>query len=157
MSTKATYDDANLILRLFELRREEKLRRARDWFARNCTAGSLGELQKLAPMGSEENTYFRMVVSYWEMAASFVTSGVLNRELFFQNSGELLFVWERIRPLLPAFREMTKNPDVWKNLEAAGNAYIQWMESKGPEVYPGLQAMMRNAMAATQKASGASS
>ena len=152
MSTQATYDDANLILRLFELRREEKLRRARDWFAKNFTASSLEEVQKLAPFGSEENTYFRMVVGYWEMAASFVTSGVLNRELFFQSGGELLFVWERVRPLLPAFREMTKNPEASKNLEAVGNAFIQWIESKGPEVYPAFQAMMRTPIVATQKA-----
>lgn len=152
MFTQATYNDVNLILRLFELRREEKLRQARDWFAKNFVASSLEEMQKLAPLGSQENAYFRMVVSYWEMAASFVTSGVLNRELFFQSGGELLFVWERVRPLLPAFREMTKNPESWKNLEAVGNAFIQWMESKGPEVYPAFQAMMRSAIVATQKA-----
>lgn len=152
MPTQATYDDANLILRLYELRREEKLRQARDWFAKNCWASSMEELQKLIPPGSLENTYFRMVVSYWEMAASFVTSGVLNQELFFQSGGELLFVWERLRQVLPSFRAVTNNPEYWKNLETVGNAFIQWMQSKGLEAYPAFQTMNRQAASKPGKA-----
>src|SRR5882762_4591518 len=82
----ATYDDANLLLRLYELRREDKLRQARDWFNKNFHANNLEELSKICPQGSQEHAYFRMVLGYWEMAASFVTSGVLQRELFMQNS-----------------------------------------------------------------------
>jgi hypothetical protein len=142
MSNQATYDDANLILRLFELRREEKLRQARDWFVMNFRATSLEEAMKVIPMGSQENAYFRMVVSYWEMAASFVTAGVLNQDLFFESNGELVGVWERVRFILPGFRAMTKNPEAWKNLEKVGNAYIEYMKSKGPGVYESFQAMM---------------
>src|SRR5205085_8174843 len=109
--TTATYDDANLILRLYELRREEKLRQARDWFGMNFRATTMEEATQAIPMGSPENAYFRMVVSYWEMAASFVTAGVLNQELFFESNGELLGVWERVRSILPGFRAMTKNPE----------------------------------------------
>src|SRR5437763_17211332 len=111
MANQATYDDANLVLRLYELRREEKMRKAREWFGQNYRANTMEEAMQIIPMGSETNAYFRMVVSYWEMAASFVTSGVLNQELFFESNGELLFVWERVKPILPAFRAMTKNPE----------------------------------------------
>jgi hypothetical protein len=145
MPTQATYDDANLILRLYELRREEKMRQARDWFARTFWAESMEEAQALIPPGSHENAYFRQVVSYWEMVASLITSGVLNQDLFFQSGGELLFVWERIRQVVPAYRAFTKNPEAWKNLEIAGNAFIKYMESKGPETYPAFQAMNRMA------------
>jgi hypothetical protein len=144
MSTQATYDDANLILRLYELRREEKLRQAREWFGANFHAASLEDIQRLAPMGSQENAYMRMVVSYWEMAASLVTSGVLNQDLFFQTGGELLFVWERMRALAPAFRAMMKNPNAWRNLETVGNSFIKHMEANGPEAYPAFQAMVHN-------------
>src|SRR5436189_2059671 len=123
MPNQATYEDANLILRLYELRREEKMRVAREWFMRNYRAKSLEEAMQIIPMGSQENAYFRMVASYWEMAASFVTSGVLNQDLFFESNGELLLVWERVKAILPAFRAMTKNPDSWKNLEKLGSAY----------------------------------
>jgi len=143
MATQATYDDANLILRLYELRREEKLRQARDWFAQNFAATSVEEVQKIAPMGSKENAYVRMVMGYWEMAASFVTAGVLNQELFFESSGEMLFVWERLRDVIPQWRAFIKNPGGFKNLETVGNAYIKWFAAKGPEAYPAFQAMVK--------------
>jgi hypothetical protein len=151
VAQQATYDDANLILRLFELRREEKMRQARDWFSRNFAPDSMEEAQKLMPMGGQENAYFRMVVSYWEMVASLIASGVLNQDLFFQSGGEMLFVWERIRELVPAFREMTKNPEAWKNLETVGNAYIQWFQKKGPDAYPAWAAMIKSVAAGAKK------
>ncbi|SPE35330.1 conserved hypothetical protein [Candidatus Sulfopaludibacter sp. SbA6] len=146
-TTQATYDDANLILRLFELRRDEKLRQAREWFAANFTAKTPQELMQIAPPGSQENAYVRMVVSYWEMAASLVTSGVLNQDLFFQSNGECLFVWERVRELVPGFRAVNKNPHSWHNLEIVGTAFVKWMESHGPEAYAGFQAMVHGTAA----------
>ena len=143
MPTQATYDDANLILKLFELRRDEKLREARDWFARGFKYTTAEELMAGAPPGSNENTYIRMVCGYWEMACSFVTSGVLNQDLFFESSGEMLVVWERLRQVVPAFRALTKNPESFKNLEIVGNAYIKWMQAKGPEAYPAFQEMLK--------------
>jgi hypothetical protein len=142
MANQATYDDANLILRLYELRREEKMRVARDWFMKNYRAKSLEEAMQIIPMGSQENAYFRMVVSYWEMAASFVTAGVLNQELFFESNGELLAVWERVKPIVPGFRAMSKNPEAWKQLEKVGNAYVEYFKAKGPGVYEGMVALI---------------
>jgi hypothetical protein len=147
MATQATYDDANLILRLYELRREETMRKARAWFAANFNATTAEEMMKLCPPGSQENAYVRMVLGYWEMAASFVTAGVLNQDLLFQSSGELVFVWEKVRHVLPSFREYTKNPNSWHNLETVGNAYIEHMKANGPEAYPTFQAMV-NAVSA---------
>jgi len=144
-SNQATYDDANLILRLFELRRDEKLRKARSWFSANFKPTSMEEFQKIAPPGTEENTYLRMVMSYWDMAASFVTSGVLNQELFFQSAGELLFVWERVREYVPAIRAAMKHPQMWHNLETVANQYIKHVEATGPESYAAFQAMVRGA------------
>jgi hypothetical protein len=145
MPTQATYDDANLCLRLYELRREDTLRRARAWFAQNFGPTTMEELTKVAPPGSQENTYMRMVTSYWDMAAAFVTSGVLNQELFFQTNPECLFVWERFRHLLPALREAFKNPKAYHNLETVGNAFMKHMEAGGPEALPAFQTRI-NAM-----------
>src|SRR5262245_24541762 len=124
MPSQATYDDANLILRLYELRREEKLRAARDWFAKNFFASSMEELNNVAPLGSPANAHVRMVLSYWDMAASLVTSGVLNADLFFKSNGELLVAWERFRRVLPELRAVFKNPAAFENLEAVGNQFI---------------------------------
>ena len=140
MEAHATYDDVNLILRLFELRREQKMRTARDWFARNFKAATLEEFNTVCPQGSEEHACFRMVLSYWEMVASFITSGVLNQELFFQSGGELLFVWERFRTYLPQAREQYKNPGVYKNLETVAQAFIQWMNKNSPGAYQAFSA-----------------
>ncbi len=148
---QATYDDANLILKLYELRREETLRKARSWFAANFNPASGEEMMQKFPIGSQENTYIRMVIGYWEMAASFVAAGVLNQELFFQSSGEMLVVWEKVRPVIGAFRQFTKNPHSWGNLETVGTAFIKFMESRGPEAYAGLQGMLKMMAAPASK------
>src|SRR5215471_15092020 len=142
MANQATYEDANLILRLYELRREEKMRQAREWFGATYRASTMEEAMQIIPMGSTENAYFRMVVSYWEMAASFITAGVLNQELFFESNGELLFVWERIKPIVAGFRGFMKNPEAWKNLERVADAYVEHIKAKGPGAYEAMVAMV---------------
>ncbi|MEP6962775.1 MAG: hypothetical protein ABI995_11905, partial [Acidobacteriota bacterium] len=97
---QSTYDDANLMLRLYDLRREEKMRAARNWFVANFRCKTLKEMGEVCPPGSEANAFFRQVVSYWDMAGSFVNSGVLNAELFYANTREILLVWERVKPIV---------------------------------------------------------
>jgi hypothetical protein len=141
--TPATYDDANLLLRLYELRREEKMRQARDWFMRNFHANSVEEFVKLCPPGSQENAYYRMVTSYWEMAASFVTNGVLHRDLFAQNCRELLFVWIRISDFIPGWRERMGNPSTVRNLETVANGMIEDEKRQGS--FEAFRKMVRGA------------
>jgi hypothetical protein len=136
-----TYEDANLLLRLYELRREEKLRVARDWFMQKFHVGSLEELQKLCPAGSNENAYFRMVTSYWEMAATFVTSGVLHEDLFIKNSSELLFVWIRVSDIVAALRDTFKNPDTFGNIETLAIAMTEDRKRRGS--YEAFVSMVR--------------
>jgi hypothetical protein len=116
---QATYDDANLILKLYELRREEKLRAARDWFSFKFLPGSLEDFKVIREMGAIENTYFRMVTSYWDMAASFVAQGVLNAELFFQSGGEMFFIWAKIEEFVPSIRESMSSPHYLAHMEKA--------------------------------------
>src|SRR4051794_14814703 len=117
MDRTPTQEDAKLILHLYELRREPRMRAARDWFARDFRVKTLAEFQALCPQGSDANASYRMVTTYWEMAASFVASGALHPELFYASGQELLFVWERIRELLPQLRELFKNPKSLGNVE----------------------------------------
>ena len=130
--SQATYDDVNLVLRLYEMRREDKMRDARAWFTGNFKPASMAEMLEQFPMGSEASTHMRQVVSYWEMVASFMTSDVLNKELYFQSGGELLLTYIRIRPILPAVREAFKNAQAFKNLETVGEDYLAWYDQKGP-------------------------
>ena len=145
MTTKPTYDDANLILRLYETRREEKMRAAREWFAQNFKYHTMEEFNRGCPPGSSMNAYARMVMSYWEMAASFVTAGVLSEELFMQSGRELLFVWERIRDIVPPVRQAYKNPNVHRNMETVASAMIASEQKVAPGAYEAFSTRVRGA------------
>jgi hypothetical protein len=142
-AARATYDDVNLILRLYEMRREDRLREARKWFTGSFKVKTFEDFLALCPPGSETNASYRMVVTYWEMVASFLTSGVLNNELFYQSGRELLFVWERVRDMLPAAREAYQHPRELKNLEEAATAYIGWWNHTSPGAHDAFAKRVR--------------
>ncbi len=135
MISRPTYDDANLILRLYEMRRDDRMRDARQWYTATFKPKKWEELATLAPPGSPEHTSFRMVVSYWDMVASFVVTGVLNKELFFQSGRELLVVFERLRPVLPGIRAAYKDPLYLGNLERVGLDFAAHWQSLNPDAY----------------------
>ena len=143
MTNCATYDDVNLVLRLYDLRREERMREARAWFIADFHAKTLDELNEICPAGSEENASFRMVVTYWDMAASFITGGVLQQELFFESGRELLVVWERLRDLLPAYRESRTDPAAFANLEKVAKSYVEWVNERAPGSYDAFSKRIR--------------
>ena len=140
---KPTYQDADLILRLYEMRREPRLREARRWFATHFKARTVDEFNVTCPPGSEPNASYRMLTTYWEMAASFVTSGVLSQELFFQSNREFLFVWERIRDVVPGLRTVFASPVELKNLETLSEAYIKWWAQRAPGAYEAFSKRVR--------------
>ena len=132
---KATYDDVNLVLRLYELRREDRLRSARRWFLESFKVKTLAEFQALCPRGGEPSESYRMVTTHWEMVASFLTTGVLNPELFFHSGRELLLVYVRVRAILPAIREAYGNAAELQNLEVAAKSYIEWWNTQSPGAF----------------------
>jgi hypothetical protein len=142
MDNQATYDDVNLILKLYELRRDDRLREARKWFG-SLKVKTLSELQAACPPGSEQDASLRMVTSYWEMAASFITSGVLNQELFVQSGGELLFVWTKIQDVVPELRKFYGNPKYLSNVETVAKALIDNMNRGNPKAYEAFVARVK--------------
>ena len=86
---QVSYEEVNLMLRLYDMRREPRLRQARAWFVENFHPISAEDMMEKYPQGSEENTYIRMVISYWDMVASIVNRGLINDELFFESNGEI--------------------------------------------------------------------
>jgi hypothetical protein len=136
MQSRPTYDDANLILRLYDMRREERLRRARAWFASDFKGVTTMErFQAVAKPGTDENAYFRMVTTYWDMVASFVTSGVLSEALLYESGRELLFVWERVRDVVAKRRAAEKDPTYLRNLEIVGNAFANRYRTVSADAY----------------------
>jgi hypothetical protein len=107
---KATHADAELILKLYELRRESVMRQARNFIA-GYNPQSADEIVTLInSFGSDENAYFRQVTSFWEMAAALVTNGALHEGLFLDTCGELIFVFAKFQPFLAEVREKLGNP-----------------------------------------------
>lgn len=133
--SRATFDDVNLVLRLYEMRRDDRMRAARSWYMGNFKVRTLEEWTALCAPGTDANVSYRMVTSYWEMVASFINTGVLNAELFYQSGRELLFTYARLRFVLPALREKLGNANELKNLELAAENYITWWNQQCPGAY----------------------
>jgi hypothetical protein len=120
MAKKATSHDAQLILKLYDLRREAEMRKARNWFAVEFWPQNTDDFIKVAnSFPSQESAWLRQVGSYWDIAASFVLNGALNEDLFLQPgcSGEMFFVLGKIYPFLKEFREKTNSPEAFANVE----------------------------------------
>jgi hypothetical protein len=108
------HDDANLILKLYDLRREPVMREARAWF---FTFVPESPQDFIDVMISDKSGYLRMVVSYWDMAASFVSHGAIDEQMFNDANGEHLFVYAKIAPFLQELRSIFANPQFLEHLE----------------------------------------
>lgn len=135
-------ESADLILKLYELRREEKMREARNWmFSFNPTSAD-GYFQTM--MDPNVGAYLRMVTSYWEMAASFVNHGAIDAEMFNDTAGEHIMVFAKIEPFLSELREKFQRPEAFKHLEKVimdrpdGAERVtqtqEWMKKIGEEI-----------------------
>lgn len=117
-SAKPTYADAELVLKLYDLRREPELRRARQFVATEFWPKSADDIVALInEFGSQKNAWYRQATTYWDMAASLVVQGILNRELFFEWASELFFVYAKFAPYLKELREKAGTPRAFWNIE----------------------------------------
>jgi hypothetical protein len=150
-----THDQANLMLRLYELRREPRLREARAWFVTNFHPTSIEDVAKNFPPGSAENTHVRMTLSYWDMVAGIVNRGLIDEEFFFETSGEQWLVWDRIRPIAEAWRAAFKNPRLFANLEQHCKRLEAWREKNAPGATELMRQMMEQMRRAQTQAKAA--
>ena len=120
MAKKATATDAQLILQLYDLRREAEMRKARNWWSVSFWPRNADDFMKIAfAPGSQENNWLRQVSGYWSMAASFVLQGALNMELFLQPavSGEMFIVFAKVYPFLKELRQKAGDPQMFSTIE----------------------------------------
>jgi hypothetical protein len=120
MPKKPTAADAELILKLYDLRREAEMRKARNWWLADFWPESAEDYIKAAmALGTQENNWLRQVGSYWDLAASLVVHGTLNEEMFLEPSfsGEMFLLFAKIHPFLKELREKGKNPRLLTNIE----------------------------------------
>jgi hypothetical protein len=132
MATKPTHEQAQLHLQVYDLRREARLRQARDWFQQNYRAETFEESMRIAPPGTENGAFVGMVIGYWEQASALLNYGLLHEDLFFETSGEFFAVWEALKPVVPQFRERMVNPKLLENLEQVAERFEAWSEERSP-------------------------
>ena len=108
------HKDADLILKLYDLRREKTMREARNWF---FTFNPQSPKDFMDVLTSDTSGYYRMVISYWEMASSFVNNEAIDAKMFNDANGEHIFVYAKLEPFIPALREQMGNPEFMENLE----------------------------------------
>jgi hypothetical protein len=132
METKPTHEQAQLHLQIYEMRREARLRQARDWFARNYFADSFDEAMRIAAPGTEAGAFVMMVFGYWDQACALLNYGLLHEDLFFETSGEFFGVWDRVKPGIQEGRAKFVNPQFLAHLEKAANRYETWIEKRAP-------------------------
>ena len=109
------YESARLNLELFALRREPVLREARAWFLAEFTPATFAELVALA--GGERNSWFRMVLGYWDMAASLVTTGAVDADAWRAAHGEAVLAFAKVHPFLAELRAAAGEPEFCRHLE----------------------------------------
>ena len=110
------FESAQLNLKLFELRREPVLREARQWFVIDFNPQTLAELMEI--LRGERNASFRMVIGYWDMAASMVTTGAIDGDAFRAAHGEIFGAFCKIQPFLAEMRAASGEPEFCKHMEA---------------------------------------
>jgi hypothetical protein len=108
------HEDATLILKLYELRREEVMRKARGWYIRDFNPATMDDFMQA--MSGEHSGYLRMVVSYWDMAATLVNEGAINLQMFDKANAEHIVVFCKVEKLLPEIRA-TMAPHFARSLE----------------------------------------
>lgn len=107
----ATFEDATLILKLYELRREAVLRKARHWLIFEFNPATIEEYRSVAgASGTEHNDYLRQVLSYWEMAASLVVHGAVKADLFLDSNGEGIFIFAKFHAFRDDIQAKTGRP-----------------------------------------------
>jgi hypothetical protein len=152
METRPTHEQAQLHLKIYDLRREARLRQARDWFFKNYFVEDLEDATRIAAPGTETGALAMMVLSYWEQACAFVNYGLLHEDLFFETSGEFFGVWELVKPVVPQFRERFTNRQFLVHLERAAQRYEAWMETRSPGNIASMRQFMKQMRAQVAKA-----
>lgn len=111
------YESADLLMKLYDLRREPAMREARAWFAADFNPTSFEEVQQA--IRGPKSAQFRMVTSYWDMAASFVSNGAIDEAMFNDANAEQFVVFAKVEPFVAEYRQMMGNPAAWAHLEKA--------------------------------------
>lgn len=119
------YKDADLILKLYDLRREKTMRDARQWF---FTFNPQSPQDFMEVLTGDKSGWYRMVISYWDMACSLVNNGAIDADMFNDANGEHVFVYAKMEPWIPVLRETMGAPNFLAHLEKTVKALPDYEE-----------------------------
>jgi len=120
MPKKPSSTDVQIILQLYDLRREPEMRKARNWWLTEFWPSNADDFMKVAlAMGSQENNWMRQVAGYWGLAASFVLQGAMDANLFLRpaSSGEMFVMFGKVHPFLKELRQKLGDPEAFRDIE----------------------------------------
>ncbi|MFY9559148.1 MAG: hypothetical protein WAQ52_02840 [Terriglobales bacterium] len=152
MEKTPTHEQAQLHLQVYDLRREARLRQARDWFFKSFFVESADDYMRIAPPGSEAGTFTGMVFGYWEQACALLEYGLLHEDLFFETSGEFFGIWERVKPIVPGVRKMWTYQGFLAHMEKAAQRYEAWIEKRSPGHVAAMREFMKQMRSQMAKA-----
>ena len=135
MSEKS--ESAKLVLQLYDLRREKKMRKARSWFFSFDPTSADDYMQTM--MDEKDGAYLRMVTSYWEMAAALVKQGCIDRDVFTATNSEYFIIFAKIEPYLAELRVKFDSPEAFSAVEQLINS-----QPGGPERLRKTQEWLKN-------------
>lgn len=121
--------DAELVLKLYELRRDEELRKARQWYIGQFNPQSAQDLVGSLLSGPKASAYYRMVVSYWDMCAAIVLNDGIDEQMFLATSGEMIMVYAKLQPYLEEARQLLNRPEYLKALETVVHRFPNAQEA----------------------------
>ena len=153
--TKPTHEQAQLHLQVYDLRREARLRQARDWFFKNYIVKTFDDAMRIGAPGTEGGAFAGMVTGYWEQTCALLNYGLLHEDLFFETGGEFFGVWEFVKPIIPEARQRLSDPQFLAHLEKAAKRYEAWKERRAPGHIAGMRQIMQQMLSqppATPKA-----
>lgn len=152
MADKPTHEQAQLQLQVYDLRREARLRQARDWFQQNYHAETFEEAMRYMQPGSENGAFVGMVIGYWEQTCALLNYGLLHEDLFFETNGEFFGIWEQLKATVPQFREKFNEPYMLANMEKAANRFEAWSEKRAPGAIAAMREWMKQERAKAKSA-----
>jgi hypothetical protein len=145
METKPTHEQAQLHLKLYDMRRETRLREAREWFFKNYHVQSFDDAMRIAAPGTDGGTFTMMVCGYWEQACALLNYGLLHEDLFFETSGEFFGVWDRVKPMISEARKRFVNQHFLEQMEKAAQRFQDWSEHRSPGHIAAMRQFMQQA------------
>jgi hypothetical protein len=151
-TTAPTHEQAQLHLQVYEMRREARLRQARDWYFKNYHVETFEDAMRIAAPGSEGGAFSGMVLSYWEQACALLNYGLLHEDLFFETNGEFFGVWELTKPIVPQARQLFKMNGYLAHIEKAAQRYEAWSETRSPGHIEAMREFMKKARSQAAKA-----